>query len=89
MQEGGRKVIPREGAKYCPLIRMYENENYEEWSICFLCPDFRKENHVKFRFLSATAPSELLIVGNTYSIYEGNKEVAEMYIENKTKEETR
>ena len=39
-KKGGRKEEPKEGTRYCPLIRIYKVIGYEEWSIDFICPDF-------------------------------------------------
>ncbi len=55
-EEGGRKKIPSEGVRYCPLIRIGRAIGYDEWSIDFICPDFEETNLIKFRFLVDDAP---------------------------------
>lgn len=78
--EGGRKKVPLKGIRYCPLIRIYGTVSYEEWSIDFICPDFKETNLIKFKFLVDDAPCELLEKNMTYNIYEGNKKVAKLKI---------
>ena len=46
--EGGRKVIPAEGARYGPLIELddYELESESRWSVVFICPNFDETNSI-------------------------------------------
>ena len=75
-EEGGRKMIPPEGTRYCPLIRIKNQNSFQDWSIDFICPNFAKKEIIKFCFLAENAPVEIIKLGNTYSIYEGSKRVA-------------
>lgn len=79
-QEGGRKKIPSEGTRYCPLIRINGAVSHEEWSIDFICPDFKKTDLIKFQFLVDAAPCELIEKNMNYNIYEGNRKVAQLKI---------
>lgn len=81
-RRGGRKKVPKEGSRYCPLIRMKEDGSYVDWSIDFICPDFAKSNYIVFKFLVDTAPSYLIKKDAEYEIYEGNKKVAKIKIMN-------
>ena len=81
--EGGRKKIPPKGTRYCPLIRIYNKVNYEEWSIDFMCPDFTKTNIINFNFLAKDVSHNLIEKDKSYEIYEGNKRVAEIKIVDK------
>lgn len=77
-ENGGRKNIPEQGTRYCPLIRIYKGQSHIEWSIDFICPDFTKTFNIEFKFLSDAAPTHMIQMGETYEIYEGNKKVAEI-----------
>lgn len=79
-EKGGRKKPPKKGARYCPLIRIYNDADYEEWSIDFICPNFDSTNVIKFSFLVDTAPNHLLEKNIVYGIYEGSRKVAEIEI---------
>lgn len=79
-EEGGRKKVPPEGVRYCPLIRINGLVGYEEWSIDFICPNFEKTNIIKFQFLVEDAPCELIEKNMNYNIYEGNRKVAKIKI---------
>lgn len=79
-EEGGRKKIPSKGVRYCPLIRINGAVSYEEWSIDFICPDFKETDLIKFQFLVDDAPCELIEKNMDYNIYEGNRKVARLKI---------
>ena len=72
-EEDGRRSIPAEGVRYCPIIDLGTSEN---WSIDFVCPDFSKTNMIKFSFLAENAPENLLETSKKYILREGNREVA-------------
>lgn len=76
--EGGRKIIPPEGVRYCPIIGTVQENNI--WSIDFICPDFSKTNIIEFSFLSADAPEGLIALNERYCLFEGTKKVAEIYV---------
>lgn len=76
--KGGRKSIPREGTRYCPLVRICKDEGSVDWSIDFVCPDFSITNNKKFKFLVNNAPDNLIEKNIEYGLYEGNKHVAEL-----------
>lgn len=78
--KGGRKSIPREGTRYCPLIRICKDGGGVDWSIDFVCPDFSITNNIKFKFLVNNAPDNLIEENITYGLYEGNKHVAELRV---------
>ena len=46
--KGGRKSIPKEGTRYCPLIRICKEDSRVDWSIDFVCPDFSIEKNVSY-----------------------------------------
>lgn len=79
-EKGGRKTLPREGTRYCPLVRMYKDNDVLDWSIDFICPNFYKTNSIKFKFLVENAPTDLIEKDMKYGIYEGSKHVAEIRI---------
>lgn len=79
-EKGGRKKALKEGARYCPLIRIVHGADYEEWSIDFICPDFTKTKVIDFTFLADAVPSHMLEKNTSYGIYEGSKKVAEIEI---------
>lgn len=79
-EEGGRKKKPREGTRYCPLIRMNKEYNFEEWSIDFICPNFDITDVINFKFLTDKAPSYLIENGSIYGIFEGYRKVAKVKI---------
>lgn len=79
-EQGGRKAIPKEGTRYCPLLKISSDVDSMEWSIDFICPDFNETNIIKFKFLVNTAPSHLIEKNSKYEIYEGNRKVAEVKI---------
>ena len=73
-KNGGRRVIPPKGTRYCPLIKIDDIE--DKWSIDFMCPDFSKTDLIEFSFLVDSAPMEKITINKTYNLYEGNKFVA-------------
>lgn len=79
-EKGGRKIIPPKGARYCPIIRMTDKEQYCDWSIDFLCPDFNETNMIMFTFLVNEAPTGLLELNKFYDIFEGARRVARLKI---------
>ena len=81
--EGGRKVIPEEGARYGPLIELddYELESESRWSVVFVCPNFDKTNKIIFSFLVDDAPDYKIEIGHSYGLYEGKKKVATVVVE--------
>lgn len=79
-EKGGRKNIPKEGTRYCPLIRINSVDSYVEWSIDMICPDFEKSSQIIFSFLVDTAPSEMVKKGDIYELFEGAKKVAQVKI---------
>lgn len=76
-EQGGRKNVPPEGTRYCPLIKLNENEL---WSVDFICPDYSKCNIINFSMLSNDAPIELIVKGKIYNLYEGQKLVASICV---------
>lgn len=62
-EDGGRKVIPKQGTRYCPLIRINDDGKNIDWSIDFVCPDFTQGSNIEFRFLVDKAPSDLIKKG--------------------------
>lgn len=81
---GGRKVTPSLGARYCPIIRISDNEH---WSIYCICPDFDTTDHIEFTMFSDAAPSEKILENKYYGLFEGNRKVAEVFIISKDKRE--
>lgn len=79
-EEGGRKKIPPEGTRYCPLIRINEALGNTDWSIEFFCPGIEERMVIKFNFISEKAPMSFLIKNKKYELFEGNKKVAEIKI---------
>ena len=79
LENGGRKM-PCKGTRYCPIIRLNQVNDYEDWSIDFICPDFSKESHIRFKFLVDNGPDHLIKINQKYEICEGNKKVAEIII---------
>ena len=78
--KGGRKSIPREGTRYCPLVRICKADSRVDWSIDFVCPDFSITNNIEFRFLVNDVPDNLIEKHATYGLYEGNKHVADLRV---------
>ena len=76
-EEGGRRSVPYEGARYCPIIDLGTSET---WSIDFICPDFSKTNTVKFSFLSENAPEDLIEISKKYRLKEGSRDVAYLIV---------
>ena len=82
-EKGGRRVIPPKGTRYCPII-MLDGEEGKKWSIDFICPDFNETDLIEFSFLvDDDAPTEKIIPKKTYDLFEGNKKVARLCINNK------
>lgn len=79
-ENGGRRCIPPQGIRYCPLIQLYENESCVEWSIDFICPNFNETNLIDFVFLAKEAPVNLVELYKEYNIYEGAKKVAKIQV---------
>lgn len=79
-EEGGRKIIPPKGTRYCPLIHLNDEMYCADWSIDFICPNFSKTNVINFKFLAKNAPYHLIKRGEKYEIYEGRKKVAKIDI---------
>ncbi len=79
-EKGGRKKIPIEGTRYCPLIRINKDTDFEEWSIDFICPNFCVTDIIHFKFLADTAPSHLIEKNSIYEIFEGYRRVAKIRI---------
>ena len=79
-KDGGRKNLPSQGTRYCPLIQINSGEKQSVWSIDFVCPNFKETNIISFTFLVEDAPDELLESNKIYNIYEGAKKVAELEI---------
>ena len=77
---GGRRTIPPQGTRYCPLIQLYEKERCVEWSIDFICPDFSKTDLIQFCFLVEDAPTNLIEMNGEYNIFEGAKKVAKIKV---------
>lgn len=76
----GRKNPPTPGTRYCPIVvfdAMAKNRN-EFWSADFICTevDTKMRSIVDFAFLVEDAPTEFLVDGNKFELYEGNKKVA-------------
>lgn len=76
LEDGGRKKIPPEGTRYCPIIKIDNQSVYEDWSIDFTCPNWTLYDTVKFCFLIEDAPVGMIRVGSSYNLYEGKKKVA-------------
>ncbi len=81
-EAGGRIHPPLLGTRYCPLIKIRSCKR-EDWSIVFICPDFKKNSKITFSFLVDSAPIEHIITMKSYDLYEGNKKVAMVYVEKK------
>ena len=79
-ENGGRRCIPPQGTRYCPLIRLYEKERCGEWSIDFICPDFNETDLIDFVFLAQEAPSGLVELNKEYDIFEGAKKVEKIRV---------
>lgn len=88
-EEGGRKELPRQGTRYCPIIRLTEEKNNVDWSIDFVCPDFSESSEIEFEFLADRAPRWLVKTGIQYGLYEGRKKVAEIVVTKKIMGENR
>lgn len=79
-ENGGRKDPPEIGTRYCPIVvfdAMVQNKD-EFWSADFICTevDEKMNSIVDFAFLVEDAPMELLVNGNKFNLFEGNKKVA-------------
>ena len=70
-EQGGRKEIPPEGTRYCPLIKI----NGEDCSIDFICPEFSVTSIIKFKFFSNQICYNLS-ANDSYELFEGEKKVA-------------
>lgn len=79
-ENGGRRCVPPQGTRYCPLIRLYEKERCVEWSINFVCPDFNETDLIDFAFLAKEAPIDLVELNKEYDIFEGAKKVAKIRV---------
>ena len=79
-EEGGRRIIPPEGTRYCPLIHLFDERKQVEWSIDFICPNFSETNIITFCFVAKDAPYDLLKVSGNYKLFEGSKHVATITI---------
>lgn len=79
-EDGGRKKLPPKGIRYCPLLRINHNDDFEDWSIDFICSDYAKTDIIEFKFLVDDAPYELIEVSEEYDVYEGSKKVAQVKI---------
>ena len=77
-REGGRRKIPPEGTRYCPLLDFSCKNLNAQWSIDFICPNFEETDKIEFKFLVDDAPCELLEVGEFYDVREGGKVVAKI-----------
>lgn len=62
------------------MILINGTHNYEEWSIDFICRDFKETDLIKFQFLVEDAPCGLIKKNMDYNIYECNRKVAELKI---------
>lgn len=79
-ENGGRKNPPEPGIRYCPIV-VFDvlNKNKDGfWSADFICTevDEKMNSIVDFAFLAEDAPIELLVDGNRFELFEGNKKVA-------------
>ncbi len=82
LEKGGRRSIPPEGTRYCPIIRLDEEEK-KSWRIDFVCPNINKTAIIEFFFFSDDAPIEKIQINKAYDLYEGSKMVARIYIQDK------
>lgn len=78
-KDGGRIKYPAMGARYCPILDI---ETKEKWSIDFICPDFEETNIIYFSFLVDGAPIDRIELGKKYYLYEGDRRVAMIVVEN-------
>lgn len=78
ISEDGRKNIPPEATRYCPIIDLPTES--ETWSIDFVCPDFEKTDVIEFSFLALNAPDHMIHKNEKYDLYEGSKKVAQITI---------
>lgn len=79
-EEGGRRKIPMEGTRYCPLIHLLDEGKHVEWSIDFICPNFSETNIITFCFVAEEAPYDLLQLNGKYNLFEGSRHVATIMI---------
>ena len=79
--QGGRKMPPPSGTRYCPIVifNSYQDPEGIAWSADFICSETDADflMTVEFSFVSDLAPYDLLIKGNTFELFEGNKKVAD------------
>lgn len=79
-ENGGRRNVPPQGTRYCPLIQLHEKDRCVEWSIDFICPDFSKTDLIHFCFLVENAPTNLIELNEEYNVFEGAKRVAKIKV---------
>lgn len=79
-EKGGRRLLPKQGTRYCPLIRIKDSNKNFDWSIDFVCPDFMTTNEITFKFLVDNGPEYLTRIGEQYELYEGKRKVAKITI---------
>lgn len=76
----GRRFPIHSERKYCPIIVFKDQPNDDaSWSavILFEKQDKRGDILVKLTYLSEDAPFEYLYLGHEFSLFEGNKKVAD------------
>ena len=78
ISEGGRKKIPPEGTRYCPIIDLPTES--DTWSIDFVCPNFEKSDVIEFSFLDSNGPDHMIQNNEIYDLYEGSKKIAQITI---------
>lgn len=81
-ENGCRKKLPPEGTRFCPIIKLGEEE--KKWSIDFICPDFTKTDLIEFSFLVDDAPTDMVEINHYYDLCEGEKKVATVFMLDKT-----
>jgi len=86
-EDGGRKRLPRQGTRYCPIIRINEGEKFLDWSIDLICPDFSQSSKIEFKFLVDGAPIGLVELETQYELYEGKRKVAEIIVKKERQRE--
>ncbi len=79
-ENGGRKNPPVIGTRYCPIVVFdtMDKGKGEFWSADFICTEVnvKMNSIVDFAFLVEDAPTEYLVNGNKFELFEGNKKVA-------------
>ena len=73
--EGGRRMPPSKGTKYCPIIKFDNIMLKNAWSVCFICTG-QEEGGIEIGFLSDEAPAMPLQKGNCFDLYEGGRKTA-------------